>query len=239
MAATSAWDFVRPIQDKLHKDSLIKYGYKEIFDKRHDIWPGLQQQTYIDRLMKTYKTDSGVFLPDTTVKVSPGVRTEGKKSLNTVEPMSSSETAFPESLNVKFLTHLKYPTINLDLVRNIVSTGQELRPMTCFVTNFVYMYPSIFLSNMMNVWTNTRLDVDKGPIPSDYLKDFLGFGQGSPYIYNRVAQYATLFNNLISHYFVDNYLKSVLKNDNDFNSEWNRARYITKLLIIAVGPQGR
>lgn len=235
-----AWDYIHYLNEEIHKLYVIKEYKSEIYNHRYDIWPDLKSEAYIDRLMTTFVKDPQIFILAPNPKkfsLPTGSRVDRRDYMSTVSSGSNrgiSRTHVSKILRTfKILDELRTSCMS---ILNSRPQLAQFRPKMLFIMNTVYMLPFIYLSSVVQSWTNTLADAGSD---SDYSR-LLQVLRIDDYVSGIHPQkWESEVKNLFDMY-KDNYIYSkTTVSDQELTREWTKVRQLTKLLVIILSPQTR
>lgn len=231
-----SYDYCWYIAEELHKHVLTQLDFKSVIKSRDTLWPGIDKETYVNRLMTTYLGNHNLFLPtEQEMKADTSGARIDRKGAPAVSVGLGSTQALRRSVVTDVMRSWKLQNLSIDKIAPYVASGKELRPMMCFVTNVAYMFPSYYLSVVLNCWINAVMDLGAQDVSTlDQLKIVLGVDRNtnSPL---EATLWVKVVNGLIEKYCTD--AEAYASACSDIPAEWIKVRHLTKLLVVMMGPQ--
>lgn len=236
--ALGAWDLVDNMLKRIHDDIMVvKLQYKtEIYPKAEQLWPGLDKETYLLRLMKELVTNHGLLLPVPSVKqmkAVPNLRIDARKTGRSTTVAGNVSRKLDTKTKYDFCSHSpQFGKIASSIKDMIKKSSNNLRPLSWFAVHITCLLPYIFLSARVQSWVNALSDME---IQGD-LDKFVLLMDGT------LAEMNSIIWCRITESFVEKIIAlpgTDSMSPNEINDEWTKVRQLIKLLVITLGPQAR
>lgn len=234
-----AWDVVDVMLKRIHNDVMVvKIPYKsDIYPRATELWPGLEKETYLKRLMKELVTNPSLLLPVPSAKqmkaLPSSVRIDARKLGRPSTIAGNVSRKLDSKGKFDFLSHSgQFSRIASMIKEMIAKSSNNLRPLSWFAVHITCLLPYIFLSTRVQSWVNALSDMET----QGEMDQFISLMEGCTLEMNSIL-WCKVTENFVEKISALPGTDSMTPDE--IVKEWTKVRQLIKLLVITQGPQSR